>query len=130
MKAIKEMLGKDLMAKIQNRWGVKLNVIVNDGTKYGSQNDDDRVYNPIIGFSTPKQIKELEAQGVIVWRKESWRVPRVMMMINGKKVFPVYHKFLTYMREMSGKHPDDAERNESLVQQGAEAFGGQVIREP
>lgn len=117
----------ELQRMIQKRWKVKPNVIVEDGTKYHSVKDDDRVHNPIIGFTTPRELKELEIKGVVVYQKNSWRVPRVQQFLNGKMHYVTSPAFLNYRLKQNGPKNRSDEEQESLIAHAEEILGGRRI---
>ena len=65
-------LSTELKNKIEKMWGLELR-LVDKGGKYGSDYDEDIVYNDILGITTPREIKKLESMGAIVYR-DVWRI--------------------------------------------------------
>jgi hypothetical protein len=127
---MKQFINRDFLKKIEARWNVKIRPTVDDGTKYHSQNEDERVYNPIIGYTTPRELKALELQGVVAWRKEHWVVPRNMVFINGKKAFPVSYKFLNWVRKTKGIAPTDGGSSDLVALEAADMLQGKITRSP
>jgi hypothetical protein len=124
--------GFDLVAKVNKHWKIKPVEVVNDGTKYGSVNNGDRVYNDIIGLTTPTELKQLERLGAIVFQDGAWRVARdkTGQIFNGEMSYPVSRRFLEFKRLKSGKaiHAvEDRSRIESLQEDPISVRGGVIV---
>lgn len=68
-----QQIGK-IMPKILATWGITPKAKPSDGSKYGSQNDEDIIHNSILGFVSVKDVKEAELQGAIIYLHRNWYI--------------------------------------------------------
>lgn len=105
-----------LMKMIKDRWGLEPKGYVDGGSKYGGQNDDDHIHNPILGPTTVREVKQAELFGAIVWQFDSWRVAaeKSISTVTGAPCSKVSSLFLEW-RHVSQSVKDDLTRRQLLI---------------